>query len=112
MAPICIVPIVGSMDHNLELKMVCMYLEKRMVLSMSYIVNRETFESFKRPKCLVSSMVSSCFFQQRRYYTVFRLSLIKGVRPSPNATGVPLLIGRRYHSAFYLSCKIRRLILS
>ena len=96
------------MDHNLELKMVCMYLEKRMVLSMSYIVNRETFESFQRPKCLVSSMVSRCFFQQRRYYTVFRQSLIKGVRPSPNATGVSLLIGRRYQLNRISVCALQK----
>ena len=46
--------------------------------------------------------------QELFFYTVFRRSPIKGVRPSPYATGAPFLIGRRYQFTLDSVCASRK----
>ena len=64
-------------------------------ITYSNVLNKHAYMFISRKVCLLGSI--KLFFYQKRYYTVFQSSPIKGVTPNPYATGVPFLLGRFYH---------------
>ena len=61
---------------------------------------------------MIFVMIFESFFNRGdTYYTVFWRSPIKGVSPSPYATGVPFLLGRHYHLTHVSVCASQKYFL-